>query len=912
MARSARKLDTETVRQAASGRWPEILERVAGIPGELLDASREHPCPKCGGETRFRLVDEAAGAVLCSHCFAKKNGDGFAAVGWMLNVSFAAAKERVADYLGVAAGGQSDPAEKLEWRHWSSELAKLYCLNKPGVTDESLQLCGARMAMHYGKKVIALPVIGLESNDAVGWVLVGYDGKASVPKYDAKTKQLTYEKSKLTYGSKEAGLLGMHGMMRLKVEGLPELVWKVEGISDLLALQAIIPEQLRDRHLVVTNPKGSKETPKWQTTLLAKVNCNILHDADEPGQAGAEKWARDTASQAGEGVIVRNVRLPYEVTGTKGKDLRDWLAEGHSSGELLSLAEACPPVKVARTDDGHVDLAQARYPIQERILQKLQLEVLLEDEEGRVRVFSTFLRKSSWIRRIEWLKTESMIQICGPPAMEHISTDPDGEETFSMVDVRRALSLAASNRRGKHDDRGVGVWQGMDERGNETNTIVLVNDTEAARWNGDQILRRVLVPRVDGLVLDFGAGHADWFDFGLLDENLERAKDIDWRKAAIEDACKLFSRWRWKTDVIDDELSPLLMTGLVMASWIQTVWSWRPLIAVIGESNSGKSMLLEALAGTMTSRGLFGNLEFRSAKSSEPGVRQGIGNTGLICLLDEFEKSKHRERILEMFRASTRGETVAMGTAGNQKGLRFTLRHISWIAATESGMKDQPDINRFIQLDLLTAEKSKHNQLTLPGGDYLQALGQRLLAIAVRFAIESKALAIALKSTRVEGIDARTVESYAAPAAILSRAMDYSEAEAASLLEDLLKGVDRTQQGRTDHEDLLSDILASHVRCGGKEGTLAVSQILESQSRFYEYNHLLEGSGVAVVATGEIFIGHQQVARSLLRDSDWRGKRLDQILSRINGSRGGRRRVGGQNLRGVYVPFEHQIEIREF
>ena len=61
----AGKLDTETIRAAAAGRWLEILERVAGIPRDLLDPSstQEHPCPKCGGETRFRLMNADAGAV---------------------------------------------------------------------------------------------------------------------------------------------------------------------------------------------------------------------------------------------------------------------------------------------------------------------------------------------------------------------------------------------------------------------------------------------------------------------------------------------------------------------------------------------------------------------------------------------------------------------------------------------------------------------------------------------------------------------------------------------------------------------------------------------------------------------------------------------------------------------------------
>ncbi len=902
----ARKLDTEAVRQAAAGRWLEVLTSVAGLSEEILDG-QHHPCPKCGGDDRFRLIDKDAGAVLCNQCFSTKNGDGFAAVAWSRGVKFPEAVKQVAEWLGVAAtkGGDSDPAKDLRWMPWSNNLARHFCAAKKPITEASLLAAGARMARYKDKfTVIALPIIGatLDVSKPVGWAIYNYNA-APLPKWNKDGEVVGQVKVKITYGSKP-GLVGVHAIERIGVAGLPELVWKVEGITDLLAMLSIMPEEHRDRHLVLTNANGAGETPRWPATVLAPINSLVVHDADVPGQTGAENWTKQIAAQNPAGVTTKNVLLPYEVEEKHGKDLRDFFSEGNGYGALLTLADATSAIEVKRTATGEVDPESISYPYQERILKKLQLEVLLEDEEGRVRVFSTFLRKSSWIRKIEWLKSESMIQICGSPAIEHISIDPDGEETFSMSDVRKALALAASKRRGKHDDRGVGVWQGLDEKGNETETIVLVNDTEAARFNGDRMLRRVIIPRIDGLVLDFGSGHDDWFNFDELAGLIESAKAIEWREAVIEEACSLFSKWRWQTDSIDEELGPLLMTGLVMSSWIQTLWNWRPLVAIIGESNSGKSMMLEALGGSISTRGIFGNLAFKSAKSTEPGVRQGIGNSGVICFLDEFEKCRDRERILEMFRASTRGETVAKGTAGSQKGIKFTLRHIAWIAATESGLDKQPDSNRFIQFDLLTAKRGQHNKLRLPEGAYLQQLGQKLLAIAVLNAIKSKRLAMVLKSTSVEGIDPRTVESYAAPAAVLSTAMDYSDDAAAALLSDLLKAVDRSDQGRTDHEDLLSDILSSQVNCGGKDGMLTVAQILEGGSRYYEHSGRMEASGVSLVESGRLFIAHAQVSRVLLKDSAWKGQRIDQILSRIPGATKGRHRFSGQNPRGVFVPIE--------
>lgn len=55
--------DKEEVRTKARGRWPEILIHLAGIDSELLDDSKEHPCPKCGGTTRFRMINILEGAA---------------------------------------------------------------------------------------------------------------------------------------------------------------------------------------------------------------------------------------------------------------------------------------------------------------------------------------------------------------------------------------------------------------------------------------------------------------------------------------------------------------------------------------------------------------------------------------------------------------------------------------------------------------------------------------------------------------------------------------------------------------------------------------------------------------------------------------------------------------------------------
>jgi phage/plasmid primase-like uncharacterized protein len=100
MNAKSRRLSAEQLKVAAQGQWRQILASVAGISIELLDG-KGHPCPKCGGDDRFSLVDQEAGAVLCRKCFAKHNGDGLAAVAWMCGCDFPDAIKKVAEYLGL-------------------------------------------------------------------------------------------------------------------------------------------------------------------------------------------------------------------------------------------------------------------------------------------------------------------------------------------------------------------------------------------------------------------------------------------------------------------------------------------------------------------------------------------------------------------------------------------------------------------------------------------------------------------------------------------------------------------------------------------------------------------------------------------------------------------------------------------
>ena len=78
-----------------------------GIPREMVDEalnnrkghSREHPCPHCGGDTRFSIVDINEGWIYCSHKCNRAGGDIIGAIMFMRECSFHAACQWLWRYL---------------------------------------------------------------------------------------------------------------------------------------------------------------------------------------------------------------------------------------------------------------------------------------------------------------------------------------------------------------------------------------------------------------------------------------------------------------------------------------------------------------------------------------------------------------------------------------------------------------------------------------------------------------------------------------------------------------------------------------------------------------------------------------------------------------------------------------------
>lgn len=198
------KYDIELVRQAAASQWPGVFHAIAGVDLSTLDG-RHHPCPKCGGTDRFRLIDDQAGALHCNQCFSSKNGDGFAAIQWLLGCDFKAGLVKVADHLGIKpekSSKKADPKKNLRFLAWNPTVVSLWCLKKKPIKPEAVQAIGGRVAKYRDQyTVIAIPTWGPnEGEDPIGWTLYRADG-GELPKWVAGSKKPQWVKVKLTAGS---------------------------------------------------------------------------------------------------------------------------------------------------------------------------------------------------------------------------------------------------------------------------------------------------------------------------------------------------------------------------------------------------------------------------------------------------------------------------------------------------------------------------------------------------------------------------------------------------------------------------------------------------------------------------------------------------------------------------------------
>lgn len=574
------------------------------------------------------------------------------------------------------------------------------------------------------------------------------------------------------------------------------------------------------------------------------------------------------------------------------------------NGEVITTAATAAATTATPTDAAIIE--------EKRVVDAIQIDVLGKLGENGALIFSKFHKRTERIHDVSKLTFPHLLEVGGPPVkarvMKGMKDDLPG--MYSLEDVKESIALLAGYRPiGETMGLGAGCWQGMNEAGDHDDSIVLVGAREAAEITAAGEMTRITYPRCRGHLLEFDTGDIGWYDFCSLQDayNAMRANP-DLAKITKNDLINLWSKWRWKFP----QVSPIVMAGLCLATWVQTLWDWRPQIAMLGPSQAGKTIACNALAG------MFGPLCKKSSGSTAAGIRQTIKTSAKVILCDEFEYSKYRQEILEMLRAAGRGDAIFRGTTG-QQAKAFSLRHMVWVAAIEVGLTREADKNRFVMLELDRPQKEKRGKLILPTTAELQDLGMRSLAAALIHIGRAKEIAAGLKDTRVEGVDGRIVESYAVPTAILAAIEGFDIAASRELLVDMLTQLRIGESGEARDESALMDaILHAHIFVHRE--SWAVSQVIESvvekKDGWRTCAAALEKNGLKVDIFGDgkkvpadrvnepcLVIAPKEVARHILKGTHWADQSIDQILTRVEGAIEDRKRVAGHRVNCVMLPM---------
>jgi len=290
--------------------------------------------------------------VLCRICFNDHNGDGIDAVGWLIGWNFPATLKEMGDRLigngqpipkttpRTPKAPKPDPAEKIELQPWSGEVASQWAQRKPPISTTAIREAGGEIVWYKYQNhryvCLSYPTYRTKSDQKrpCGYQLFAHSG-LFLPSVSGDVK------NKNTPGSVGGGFIGEWGLDHL--DGC-EVVWKVEGVTDLLALMSAIPPDLKEKHVVLTNSCGTNETvSEQQKEMLTNKAIYMVHDADNPGRAGATKQSESYNEVAAE-VRVLNLDEVLDGDDEKAVDIRDYLLQGGDFAGLVELAASTQPM----------------------------------------------------------------------------------------------------------------------------------------------------------------------------------------------------------------------------------------------------------------------------------------------------------------------------------------------------------------------------------------------------------------------------------------------------------------------------------------------------------------------------------------------------------------------------------------
>jgi hypothetical protein len=661
-------------------------------------------------------------------------------------------------------------------------------------------------------------------------------------------------------------------------------VWIVEGEKQV--------DYLRSIGLTATcNPGGAGKWLKSYAKYFDGRDVIVVPDADLPNEKTGKIVGAAHAKEVADSLIgVAKTIHVLELPGCEPKwGLDDWLQKGgHTLQELAEIGRSTPEwgpdsqliieVKTPETEEDMADpVANDR-----RILADCGITYVAQhDAGGGIEIFSDVTQKFSMIsaNRLGALKYEELILFGGARIVQKVKRNSDDTGDYTINQVRIAIAMIAAQNSAFEEKHGVGVWENNE-------CLIVVNARRLGILNGKPQLQITSSPVHFGTAYNIG-DRCEWIDLQKLQTDIVsvNAEPGKLHHDDIFAVRGLFAKWQF---LARENVFPEVLTGLVLATFVQTLWSWRPQVFLTGQAYAGKSTMFKMLAR------LFGPLCKMSSNSSAAGIRQYIGASSRIVLCDELEKSRYRNEILEMVRASGRGDDSFRGTAGNQQHIAFKLQHIFWCASIESGLTTEADQSRFIVCEL----KKVDAKMELPSHDELGEIGQRLAAVAICNFRRARKMAEHLLENKPKGVHGRVCESYAVPISMYCASIGMSDSDGLEMYHQALAAISASEEIESDSDALLQEIMLSQVNLRGGEKKSVLHMLRDRITA----NHTEELEHVGIYVTDDELLLNRGLILRYLLPIDWKGKRIDTLLNRLPGARRVKKKFGGTSMRFVAIP----------
>lgn len=514
-------------------------------------------------------------------------------------------------------------------------------------------------------------------------------------------------------------------------------------------------------------------------------------------------------------------------------------------------------------------------------------KVLGEAETGSVVLWSVDSRKvySVTLKNLNYVQ---LVQIGGPEITARVSRKAtEGMIMFSTLQADIICEARKTPLSGVAK-LGSGIHQLKDNR------LLLVNGAEAWIWDGATLIQQIY-PILDRKILSLEPGN-EWVSIPALQAEL---KKMDQPRAAALFAkfAAQIAQWGF---VGDQDI--LVVSGWILAQIIQAAWVWRPHMWITGSSASGKSMLMQFVVAVF---GKLVNLE-QGQVITEAGLRQRMGETSCMTIIDEFENTKDRKIIIELLRSAGFGGSTTKGNPDG-KPMRYPIRHMVMLGSIETPIERSAEKHRYI---VINTKKNERLRPIIPPSDIAEAMKTSMIAYALWAC--RPAMQIVKDHGPLDGVDNRYIETLSVPLAMAavstSKPLETLRENTQIFIscEDAFGGENILE----DEVSLLNDILLSRIHIPIEDGAderiiyqdRTIGQLLNSLPMTKNTDLTLQSHGVRLLDEG-IFIHPSTLQNTLSTTAPrWKGLKIRGMLFRLPGVIDTKKYIGGTETRGLIIP----------